>query len=167
MAKKKKGLIEQLKALIGLEKEPELMGAMCYETHMPSLVVLRCDQCGMEKEYDQFLMTEDEEIMATVEQIKALGYDAKVLRTCADCANKMGFKYKDGTPLTDSVMYCIFYFKNKGQKEYHVTRSESPDDYKAVLAYLKNEDRFYDRNEALHWVADNKEEIKRMTGITF
>ena len=25
MAKKKKGLIEQLKALIGLEKEPELM----------------------------------------------------------------------------------------------------------------------------------------------
>ena len=121
----------------------------------------------MEREYDQFLMTEDEEIMATVEQIKALGYDAKVLRTCADCANKMGFKYKDGTPLTDSVMYCIFYFKNKGQKEYHVTRSESPDDYKAVLAYLKNEDRFYDRNEALHWVADNKEEIKRMTGITF
>ena len=112
-------------------------------------------------------MTEDDEIMATVEQIKALGYDAKVLRTCADCANKMGFKYKDGTPLTDSVMYCIFYYKNKGQKEYHVTRSESPDDYKAVLAYLKNEDRFYDRNEALHWVADNKEEIKRMTGITF
>ena len=167
MAKKKKGLIEQLKALIGLEKEPELMGAMCYETHMPLLVTLKCEQCGMEKEYDQFLMTEDEEIMATVEQIKALGYDAKVLRTCADCANKMGFKYKDGTPLTDSVMYCIFYFKNKGQKEYHVTRSESPDDYKAVLAYLKNEDRFYDRNEALHWVADNKEEIKRMTGITF
>jgi hypothetical protein len=61
----------------------------------------------------------------------------------------------------------VFYFRNKGQKEYHVTRSESPDDYKAVLAYLKNEDRFYDRNEALHWVADNKEEIKRMTGITF
>ena len=113
MAKKKKGLIEQLKALIGLEKEPELMGAMCYETHMPSYVTLRCDQCGMGKEYDQFLMTEDEEIMATVEQIKALGYDAKVLRTCAGCANKLGFRYKDGTPLTDSVMYCIFYFKNK------------------------------------------------------
>ena len=167
MAKKKKGLIEQLKALIGLDKEPELMGAMCYEPHMPSFVTLKCEQCGMEKEYDQFLMTEDDEIIATVEQIKALGYDAKVLRTCAACADKLGFKYKDGTPLLDSVMYCIFYFKNKGQKEYHVTRSESPDDYKAVLAYLKNDDRFYDRNEALHWVADNKEEIKRMTGITF
>ena len=167
MAKKKKGLIEQLNALIGLDKEPELMGAMCYETHMPSFVTLKCEQCGMEKEYDQFLMTEDDEIIATVEKIKELGYDAKVLRTCATCANKMGFKYKDGTPLLDSVMYCIFYFKNKGQKEYHVTRSESPDDYKAVLAYLKNEDRFYDRNEELHWVADNKEEIKRMTGITF
>ena len=109
----------------------------------------------------------DERRHSTVEQIKALGYDAKVLRTCAACADKLGFKYKDGTPLLDSVMYCVFYFKNKGQKEYHVTRSESPDDYKAVLAYLKNEDRFYDRNEALHWVADNKEEIKRMTGITF
>ena len=165
MAKKKKGLIEQLKALIGLDKEPELMGAMCYETHMASYVTLKCEQCGMEKVYDEFLMTEDDEIIATVENIKALGYDAKVLRTCADCANKLGFRYKDGTPLLDSVMYCIFYFKDKGQKEYHVTRSESPDDYKAVLAYLKNEDRFYDRNEALHWVADNKEEIKRMTGI--
>ena len=165
MAKKKKGLIEQLKALIGLDKEPELMGAMCYETHMASYVTLKCEQCGMEKVYDEFLMTEDDEIIATVEKIKALGYDAKVLRTCADCANKLGFRYKDGTPLLDSVMYCIFYFKDKGQKEYHVTRSESPDDYKAVLAYLKNEDRFYDRNEALHWVADNKEEIKRMTGI--
>ena len=44
MAKKKKGLIEQLKALLGLEKEPELMGAMCYETHMPSFVTLKCDQ---------------------------------------------------------------------------------------------------------------------------
>ena len=165
MAKKKKGLIEQLKALIGLDKEPELMGAMCYETHMASYVTLKCEQCGMEKVYDEFLMTEDDEIIATVENIKALGYDAKVLRTCADCANKLGFRYKDGTPLLDSVMYCIFYFKDKGQKEYHVTRSESPDDYKAVLAYLKNEDRFYDRNEALHWVADNKDEIKRMTGI--
>ena len=154
-----------MKALIGLDKEPELMGAMCYETHMASYVTLKCEQCGMEKVYDEFLMTEDDEIIATVENIKALGYDAKVLRTCADCANKLGFRYKDGTPLLDSVMYCIFYFKDKGQKEYHVTRSESPDDYKAVLAYLKNEDRFYDRNEALHWVADNKEEIKRMTGI--
>ena len=134
---------------------------------MPSFVTLKCAQCGMEKEYDQFLMTDDDEIIATVGQIRALGYDAKVLRTCAACADKLGFKYKDGTPLLDSVMYCVFYFKNKGQKEYHVTRSESPDDYKAVLAYLKNEDRFYDRNEALHWVADNKEEIKRMTGITF
>ena len=40
MAKKKKGLIEQLKALIGLDKEPELMGAMCYETHMPRTIEL-------------------------------------------------------------------------------------------------------------------------------
>ena len=66
MAKKKKGLIDQLKSLVGLEKEPELMGAMCYETHMPSFVTLKCEQCGMEKEYDQFLMTEDEEIIEIV-----------------------------------------------------------------------------------------------------
>lgn len=32
---KKKSLIEKLKSLLGLEKEPILMGAMCYETHMP------------------------------------------------------------------------------------------------------------------------------------
>ena len=101
---KKKGLIEQLKSLIGLDKEPVLMGAMCYETHMPLFVTLKCEQCGMEKEYDQFLMTEDDEIIATVEQIKALGYDAKVLRTCAGCANKLGFTYKDGTPLLDSII---------------------------------------------------------------
>ena len=66
---KKKGLIEQLKSLIGLDKEPVLMGAMCYETHMPLFVTLKCELCGMEKEYDQFLMTEDEEIMATVAQL--------------------------------------------------------------------------------------------------
>ena len=40
MAKKKKGLIEQLKALIGLEKEPELMGAnRCHVLRNPHALV--------------------------------------------------------------------------------------------------------------------------------
>ena len=163
---KKKGLIEKLKSLLGFDDGPILMGAMCYETHMPSYVTLKCDMCSSEKEYDEFLMTEDEEILSIIGQIKALGYDAKLIRVCADCANKLGFRYKDGMLLQDSVMYCIFYFKNKGQKEYHITRSEDPDDYRAVLAYLKKEKSFTDQNEAIHWVSDNKEEIKRMTGIT-
>lgn len=163
---KKKSLIEKLKSLLGLEKEPILMGAMCYETHMPSFVMLKCDICGLEKEYDEFLMSEDDEIVSIVDQIKEAGYDAKVLRVCANCANNLGFRYNDGMLLHDTVMYCLFYFKDKGQKEYHITRSEDPDDYRAVLAYLKNEKSFTDQNEAIHWVSDNKEEIKRMTGIT-
>lgn len=32
MSKKKKGLIESLKSLLGLDQKPEYMGAMCYET---------------------------------------------------------------------------------------------------------------------------------------
>jgi hypothetical protein len=165
MAKKKKGLIEKLKSLLGLDQKPEYMGAMCYETHMPLWAIMKCDLCGTEKEYDQFLMTEDEEILLIVEKIRELGYDAKVMRACSTCADKLGFKYSDGTQLIDTVMYCIFYFKDKGKKEYHITRSESPDDYRAVLAYLKNEESFVDHNDAIHWVADNKEEIERMTGI--
>ena len=43
MSKKKKGLIESLKSLLGLDQKPEYMGAMCYETHMPLWKVMKCD----------------------------------------------------------------------------------------------------------------------------
>ena len=46
MSKKKKGLIESLKSLLGLDQKPEYMGAMCHETHMPLWEVMKCDLCG-------------------------------------------------------------------------------------------------------------------------
>ena len=104
-------------------------------------------------------------IKKQVEKIKALGYDAKVEHICADCINKLGITDEDGDAFTEGLYY-VFYFKTKEQQEYNIVQCSDEDAYKAVLAFLKNEQSYTDYYDATHLIKDELDVIKKMTGIS-
>lgn len=169
MAKKtlsKDELIAQLKALSETETPESVhMGAMCYSPAPPPLRKVKCESCGnIIDEFDY--MRSLNGIKKQVKEIQALGYDAKVEHICADCANKLGIKDEDGDPLVDGQLYYIFYFKAKGQEQYTISESSDEDDYKCVLAFLKNEPTYMDYYDNTHLVKEELDIIERMTGIS-
>ncbi len=165
----KKDLIGKLKKLSGkVASHMPRKTAMCYSPAPPKPTTVYCEVCK-KLITDQMLSdeaTNQELIEREVRQIVySLGYDAKVTVMCAECASKLGVKDVNGEDITDqNKPYYVFYFKPKGQEEYHVSISGSWYDYTAVAIYLKNrekplEDSVYD------WHVKGKEEIiNRMTG---
>lgn len=185
----RKELIAQLKELsereIPQDLWPRIPAAMCYCPATPEPEYMRmlhkCDSCGrkiVESGYEDSLM-DPVEIKDAVEQIKALGYDAKVEFLCPDCAAKVGIK---GIKSEDSKqtffssfvkklrpcdrVLCVFYFKAKGQEEYHIAVSNEISDYKAVLAFLKDEPTYTGRFDSINQIKDELDIIKRLTGIS-
>ena len=165
----KKELVGKLKERAGKAAKPKARKtAMCYSPAPPKLTTAYCEVC---KKLITDHMSRDEATNGECIQsrvrliIYALGYDAKVTVMCAECASKLGIKDVNGEDITDqNKPYYVFYFKPKGQEEYHVSISGSWFDYNAVTLYLKNresplEDSVYD------WHIKGKEEIiSRMTG---
>lgn len=169
MAKKslsEEELRAQLKVLSESEAPESMhMGAMCYSPAPPQSIKVKCESCG--KFVDEFdWMGSRKGIKKSVEEIKKLGYDAKVEHICADCANKLGLTDEDGDPLIDGQLYYVFYFKTKEQEQYHIAESSDEDEYKAVLAFLKNEPTYTDYYDATHLIKDELDVIKKLTGIT-
>ena len=184
----KEELIAQLKELsereIPQDFESRVPAAMCYypgPLKSPALERLRgkCDSCGRRIVESGYFLMDPEEIKDAVEQIKAIGYDAKVEFLCPDCAAKVGIKgiksedsnqtlvssfVKKLTPC-DRVL-CVFYFKAKGQEEYHIAVSNEISDYKAVLAFLKDEPTYTGNFDRINQIKDNLDIIKRLTGIS-
>lgn len=188
--------IAQLKELsereIPQDLEPRFRAAMCYSPMCYSPVgqpeppmrlhrLHKCDSCGrkiVESGYEYNLM-DPVEIKDAVEQIKTLGYDAKVEFLCPDCAAKVGIK---GIKSEDSKqtffssfvkklrpcdrVLCVFYFKAKGQEEYHIAVSNEISDYKAVLAFLKDEPTYTGRFDSIYQIKHELDIIKRLTGIS-
>ena len=169
MAKKslsKEELIAQLKA-ISESDTPESVhiGAMCYSPAPPQAQKVKCESCGkIVEEYDW--MKSRTRIKKTVEEIKKLGYDAKVENVCAACATKLGIKDEDDDALFEGRLYNIFYFKTKDDEHYHISESSDEDEYKAVLAFLKNEPTYTDYYDATHLIKEELDVIKKMTGIS-
>ena len=165
----KKELIGKLKNLSDKAGKPKARKtAMCYSPAPPKPTTAYCGVC---KKLIIDHMSSDEAIKGECIQrsvrsiIYSLGYDAKVTVMCAECASKLGIKDVNGDDITDqNKPYHVFYFKPKGQEDYHVSISGSWFDYNAVTLYLKNresplEDSVYD------WHIKGKEEIiSRMTG---
>lgn len=165
----KKELIGKLKNLSDKAGKPKARKtAMCYSPAPPKPTTAYCGVC---KKLIIDHMSSDEAIKGECIQrsvrsiIYSLGYDAKVTVMCAECASKLGIKDVNGDDITDqNKPYYVFYFKPKGQEDYHVSISGSWFDYNAVTLYLKNresplEDSVYD------WHIKGKEEIiSRMTG---
>lgn len=163
----KEELIAQLKELS--EREiPQDQGlsivAMCYST-VPMRLKIKCDSCGREIMEMVFLM-DPEKIKDVVEQIKDLGYDAKVEFLCPDCAAKAGIKINDCKWKYSDQIYGVFYFKAKGQKEYHVAASKEINNYKAVLAFMKNEPSYTNYFDEICQIKDNLNIINHLTGIS-
>jgi hypothetical protein len=63
-------------------------------------------------------------------------------------------------------LYYVFYFKTKEQQEYNIVQCSDEDAYKAVLAFLKNEQSYTDYYDATHLIKDELDVIKKMTGIS-
>lgn len=162
----KEELIAQLKALSESETHESIhMGAMCYSPAPPQAQKVKCESCGkIFVEHDW--MRSRTGIKKKVEEIKKLGYDVKVENVCAACASKLGIKDEDGEALFEGRLYNVFYFKTKDEEHYHVSESSDEDDYKAVLAFLKNEPTYTDYYDATHLIKDELDVIKRMTGIS-
>jgi len=165
----KKDLVDKLKKLSGkVVSHMPRKTAMCYSPAPPKPTTVYCEVC---KKLITDHMSSDEATNGECIQsrvrliIYALGYDAKVTVMCAECASKLGIKDVNGEDITDqNKPYYVFYFKPKGQEEYHVSISGSWYDYNAVVAYLKNretpiENAVYDR-----FVKGKEEIISRMTG---
>lgn len=162
----KEELIIQLEALSQSETSESIhMGAMCYSPSLPHAQKVKCESCGkIVEEYDW--MRSRTGIKNIVEEIKKLGYDAKVENVCAACAAELGIKDEDGDALFEGRLYSVFYFKTKDDEHYHVSESSDEDEYKAVLAFLKNEPTYTDYYDATHLIKDELDVIKRMTGIS-
>ena len=163
----KEELIEQLKALANQEvDQPMHMGAMCYSPAMPERHTVKCESCGKEIEEFGWRQANVNLIKKKINEIKRLGYDAKVENICSECAVKLGVTDEDGEPLSEYSLHFIFYFKTKDQEEYHLAASNSEDDYNAVIAFLKNEPTYTDYYDATRLIKDELDLIKYMTGIS-
>lgn len=162
----KEELIKQLKAISETEVPESLHeGAMCYRIAFPPRRVMKCESCGKHVE----LFTDDTKnsrITKIVNEIRELGYDVKTNSICSECAAKLGITQEDGKPLDDDRIYHVFFFKAKGQDQYHVAESSYQEEYKVVLAFLKNELTYTDRHDWEYLVKDKLNVIKKMTGIS-
>lgn len=165
----KKELIGKLKNLSDKAGKPKARKtAMCYSPAPPKPTTVYCEVC---KKLITDHMSSDEAIKGECIQrsvrsiIYSLGYDAKVTVMCAECASKLGIKDVNGEDITDqNKPYYVFYFKQKGQEEYHVSISDSWFDYNAVALYLKNRESPL-KDSVYDWHIKGKEEIiSRMTG---
>lgn len=169
MAKKslsKEELIAQLKALSEAEPPKSIhMGAMCYCPMPPPLRKIKCESCHQIIEEEEWMSTGDT-IREHVEEIKVLGYDAKVVHICGECVNKLGITDEFGDTYSKESLYYVFYFRIKEQQEYHIVECGYGDAYKAVLAFLRNEPSYTSYYEATHLIKDKLDVIKRMTGIS-
>ena len=168
MAKKflsKEELIAQLKTLSQYETSESFhMGAMCYETVYSPLCEVKCESCGKVVEEHDWMGRLDG-IKNKVEEIKKLGYDVKVEYLCGVCATKLGLKGEDGNSLLDGQIYYVFFFKTKDEEQYHIAESSDEDEYKAVLAFLKNEPTYTNYYDVTHLIKDELDVIEKLTGI--
>ena len=165
----KKDLVDKLKKLSGkVASHMPRKTAMCYSPAPPKPTTAYCEVC---KKLITDHMSSDEAIKGECIQrsvrsiIYSLGYDAKVTVMCAECASKLGIKDVNGDDITDqNKPYYVFYFKPKGQEDYHVSISSSWFDYNAVALYLKNRETPL-KDSVYDWHIKGKEEIiSRMTG---
>ena len=158
----KEKLIARLKALLKSETlESIRMGAMCYSLAPLQAQKVKCEFCGkIVEEYGW--MSSRTGIEKEVEEIKKLGYDAKVENICAACATKLGISEAQ----FERQLYCVSYFKTKDDEHYYVSESSNENEYKAVLSFLKNEPTYTDYYDATHLVKEELDVIKRMTGIS-
>ena len=193
----KEELVKQLRAIAKKKVIIRDNGMKALVNFRADIITESCDYCGNEYRVSDFAGTHTRKI-EIVENIKSLGYDADLEFVCTNCAIKRGLidlmneiysdycnseygnseygklhkissideflsKYYGG-------LYPLIKFKARGQDEWHLAIA-ADDDYKAVIAFLKNEPTYetYDFSEhkfCLIALKNKLDIIKRMTGIS-
>lgn len=182
MAKKaldKEELMARLKDLSATTiRQKAFMGAMCYSPSIPPIEHTKCDWCGDDIAYENWHDKPDA-IHKIVRNIASLGYDAKVETCCMKCAEILAkdLHLDDETQRDDDCNYdatlnlgevnYLFSFKPKDGDKYHVCVANSVEQYKSLYSLLCNKATYSDYFDRVHYVADEKEVLKYMTGIDF
>lgn len=182
MAKKaldKEELVARLKELSATTiRQKEFMGAMCYSPSIPPTEHTKCDWCGEDIAYENWNDKRDT-IYKTVRDISNLGYDAKVEICCMKCAEMLAkdLHLDDETQQDDDSNYdstlhlgeinYLFSFKPKDGDKYHVCIANSEEQYRSLYSLLSNRTYYRDYYDSVHYVADEKDVLKYMTGIDF
>lgn len=128
-------LIQRLKAMAEEVVPPDTNLIMtCYypisETHK-----FTCPRCGRIA-LDHNIRGNLHAIISMVEEMKQLGYDAKIERVCSICSGNSGMHPLD--------VDTLFYFRFKGMGTYHVTVANHSPAYKVVLDFLRSKNPYYD-----------------------
>ena len=175
----KEELVARLKELsVTTIRQKEFMGAMCYSPSIPPIEHTKCDWCGDDIAYENW-HDEREAIYKTVQSIVNLGYDAKVEVCCMKCAETLAedLHFGDETQKEEDSTYdatfhlgeinYLFSFKPKDGDNYHVCIANSVGQYKSLHSLLSNRTSYSDYYDFIHYVADEKDVLKYMTGIDF
>lgn len=187
----KEELIEQLRAIANKEVIIPDYGMKALVNFRDDIIARSCDYCGNEHKIWNFAGNYTH-IIEIVESIKSLGYDADLEFVCTNCAIKLGLvdKFSIYSDYCNSsygklhkvssideylskynTLRLLFKFKARGQEKWYLAISNDDDDYKAVIAFLKNEPTYetysFSKHEfCLIAVKDKLDIIKRMTGIS-
>ncbi len=129
-------LIQRLKTMAEeevVQPDQELM-ITCYypisETHK-----FTCPRCGRIA-LDHNVRGNLHAIISMVEEMRQLGYDAKIERVCSICSGNSGMHPLD--------VDTLFYFRFKGMETYHVAVANHSRAYKVVLDFLCSKNPYYD-----------------------
>ena len=129
-------LIQRLKAMAEEEVVPSDTNLVmtCYYpiSETQKFTCPRCGRIALEHNIRGNLHA----IISMVEEMKQLGYDAKIERVCSICSGNSGMHPLD--------VDTLFYFRFKGMETYHVTVANHSPAYKVVLDFLRSKNPYYD-----------------------
>ena len=139
---------------------------MCYCPAIRPTLTFNCKECNKEMKYDMY-ESSYKCMHETIEEIRNLGYDAKIKVLCSDCLSK---EIESGEYICNSnnfgnwrPLFCFYFRTNKNEK-YHLTESDNSSDYDIVLKFLKDKRKWEKFNETV-LLKDRIYTIERMTGL--
>ena len=145
--------------------------AMCYSIAPPHEDYVRCEECGNVIRISSNYLNNNDSLARIVQSINELGYDAKVMGLCKECAEKRGIepmllfrgprlgKYDNGQ------YFHLFAFKTKDKSEYTYSITNDTLDYLVLEAFLENKTTF-EYDEKIIMVKDELPIIQMMSGIS-
>ena len=144
-------------------------GAMCYVPVMPKPEEYTCPVCGNITTLSGYNIRNIRAIGEIVENIRDLGFDVQLdeREFCGFCAESV--KDIEGVEVVGKRIEgrpeLFFRIRFDEDSDYHIARSNFPDHYKCVLAFLTGDETYtndFDDTRTLH---DNIEILQKMLGI--
>ena len=131
-------------------------GAMCYVPASPISENYCCPVCGHTTVSDSSGSWVINDIRKIVKQIKNFGYDVVLdeHEFCDFCSINEKIR-KDNRQL-------IFKIRFSTDSKYHISKSNNPENYRCVLAFLEGKDFFTDNQDQthpLHWTIKTLQEM--------